>query len=367
MDTYNDSRWVVPQYVTACLRQQAPLKSLLNGVAVKLEPGEPFEHSRLLPERLQMSVTNEARETVNGFLDWITETDKPWAACLNVMDAHQPYLPRESYNEWATDSDRRVQEETSNKDRWQFYAGQEDWWKCETQEELYDGCIRQIDAALHHLVATLRQRGLLDETLVVITSDHGEGFGEQSRVRDSHPVARHRSGVHEALLHVPLVVHSPYSKPSSRGQRLDGVATLTNFPTAVDRVLAGESAADAFLGDDTVYAAADYDSIATEVEKVSRGGIAERYLEQLNISEYVDPAQIVYENVDESVRKSVVWGEDRATIRIDAPRSATVVDETDDGRVASEYQSLEPRDVKMTLTDDIDVESKERLAQLGYL
>lgn len=231
---------------------------------------------------------------------------------------------------------------------------------------LYDGCIRQIDAAIEQFVSALRQRGQLDNTLVVITSDHGEGFGEQSRLRDGHRVARHRSGAHEVLLHVPLLVHSPYSRQAG-GRQLTEVATLTNFPAAVERVLEGKPATDAFLGDCEVYAAADYDSIATEIEEGNRGGIAEEYLSNLDLNAYLDPSRIVYEDTGDSTVKYVDWGGDTAIIEIDTAKSATPVEETDAGRVSSAYQSFTRQDVKTSITEGFTAEVEERLNQLGYL
>jgi arylsulfatase len=365
-ESYDDSAPLIPQYVKACFRGRDTLKSLLNGVSAKLEPGEHFQHSPFLPKGLRQGITDVAAKTVDNFLEWTAGTENEWGACINMMDAHQPYLPLDRYNNWADSSARRIQEETANKDRWQFYSGHTDWWKCETLDGLYDGCIRQIDAAIEQLVSALRQRGQLDNTLVVITSDHGEGFGEQSRLRDGHRVARHRSGAHEVLLHVPLLVHSPYSRQAG-GRRLTEAATLTNFPAAVERVLEGKPATDAFLGDGEVYAAADYDSIATEIEEGNRGGIAEEYLSNLDLDAYLDPLRIVYEDTGDSTAKYVDWGGDTATIEIDTAQSATLVEETDAGRVSSAYQSFTRQDVKTSITEGFTAEAEERLNQLGYL
>src|SRR5207253_10423323 len=43
---------------------------------------------------------------------------------------------------------------------------------------LYAACIRQLDAWLARLLTLLDEHGLLDETQIVVTSDHGENFGE---------------------------------------------------------------------------------------------------------------------------------------------------------------------------------------------
>jgi arylsulfatase A-like enzyme len=66
----------------------------------------------------------------------------------------------------------------------------------------YDEEIVAADRALARLFAQLEKRGLLANTLVVITSDHGEEFGE-------HGGLLHRGTLHEEMLHVPLLVLGP--------------------------------------------------------------------------------------------------------------------------------------------------------------
>jgi arylsulfatase A-like enzyme len=69
----------------------------------------------------------------------------------------------------------------------------------------YEGCLRFVDQQLQHLLDELRTRELLDKTLVVIVSDHGEGFsqhyGRHGRL--------HGTLVYDEFLHVPLVIAGP--------------------------------------------------------------------------------------------------------------------------------------------------------------
>ncbi|MFB6196932.1 MAG: sulfatase-like hydrolase/transferase, partial [Halobacteriaceae archaeon] len=69
--------------------------------------------------------------------------------------------------------------------------------------------MRLVDAQLGRLLKALDRRNVLDETLVVVTSDHGDGIGERSRVQSGFRVAAHSAGIHESLLHVPLVARFP--------------------------------------------------------------------------------------------------------------------------------------------------------------
>jgi len=68
--------------------------------------------------------------------------------------------------------------------------------------ELYDGEVRANDESLRQLFGDLSARGLLDRTLSVVTSDHGEEFGEHGRVG-------HGQALYEESVAVPLVLHAP--------------------------------------------------------------------------------------------------------------------------------------------------------------
>jgi len=70
-------------------------------------------------------------------------------------------------------------------------------------EAAYDGGIRWTDAQIGLLLRRIEELGLDDNTIVIITSDHGEGFNEHSRV------ACHGYHLWEELLHVPLLVRFP--------------------------------------------------------------------------------------------------------------------------------------------------------------
>lgn len=69
-------------------------------------------------------------------------------------------------------------------------------------DDLYDACVRTGDEALGRVLDHLDALGIAEGTLVVFTSDHGEEIFE-------HGLATHGQGVHQELVHVPLVVAGP--------------------------------------------------------------------------------------------------------------------------------------------------------------
>ncbi|MGH7502344.1 MAG: sulfatase-like hydrolase/transferase [Longimicrobiales bacterium] len=145
------------------------------------------------------------------FLDWIDGIDgRPFFAFLNYFDAHHPYLPPAP---WDTlfgpllpGRDPTMREGRSFTPR-----------ELQAEIDAYDGSIRSLDDHLAWLIEDLDRRGLLDNTIVVVTSDHGEEFGE-------HGVFTHGNTLFERSLHVPLLIHYPAGLP--RGLRVaDWIST----------------------------------------------------------------------------------------------------------------------------------------------
>lgn len=87
----------------------------------------------------------------------------------------------------------------------------------------YDGEIAYLDQRLGEVFTFLREEGLLENTLLIITADHGENFGE-------HGFASHHFNLYDSLLHVPLLISYPEMIP--KGRKLKGVvSTVDIFPT----------------------------------------------------------------------------------------------------------------------------------------
>jgi arylsulfatase A-like enzyme len=91
---------------------------------------------------------------------------------------------------------------------------------------LYDAEIATVDRELGTLFGQMRESGLLDRTLVIVTSDHGENLGD-------HGLWDHRFSLHRTLRHVPLVVRYPGSFDGGRVVT-DVVRTEDLFPTVLE-------------------------------------------------------------------------------------------------------------------------------------
>lgn len=90
----------------------------------------------------------------------------------------------------------------------------------------YDGEIAYLDHMFGDLINYLEKKGILDNTIFIITSDHGENFGE-------HGLAVHPLCVYDSLLHIPLIISHPKLVP--KGRRISSlVSTVDILPTLTE-------------------------------------------------------------------------------------------------------------------------------------
>jgi arylsulfatase A-like enzyme len=90
----------------------------------------------------------------------------------------------------------------------------------------YDAALRYADAALASLLATVERLGIADRTVTIVTSDHGEAFGE-------HGITLHGNSLYEEVLRVPFVWHGPGLVAA--GRRVADVVSLADVvPTVLD-------------------------------------------------------------------------------------------------------------------------------------
>jgi arylsulfatase A-like enzyme/Flp pilus assembly protein TadD len=102
-------------------------------------------------------------------LEWLSgQREAPWFAFVHLYDPHAPYLPPAPFSE-------------------------------RFAQDLYRGEVAYVDDALGKFLDELKKRGQLENSLVVVTSDHGEGLGE-------HGERTHGMFAYETTLHVPLIL-----------------------------------------------------------------------------------------------------------------------------------------------------------------
>jgi arylsulfatase A-like enzyme len=132
------------------------------------------------------------------------KSDAPFFLFLNYMDAHAPYLPPVPFDTLFPGKNPKFDASLIERRRKTVLNGTP--LTTEERDHLisqYDGGIAYMDAEIANLLTYLRESGLYDNTLIIITSDHGEAFGEHSRLE--HAV----NSVYQDQLHVPLLIKYP--------------------------------------------------------------------------------------------------------------------------------------------------------------
>jgi arylsulfatase A-like enzyme len=153
--------------------------------------------------------------------------DRPFFVFLNYIDPHAPYEPpkvdmfvdkKYSRDEIAKATRVRMTDH--------YMHGTIDDEQFELLNQLYEAEINQVDRAVDNLYATLQADGRLNNTLIIITSDHGENLGE-------HGHFAHVFSIHNTLLKIPLIVMPPGGMPAG-SVRHDTAQLLDLFPTVLE-------------------------------------------------------------------------------------------------------------------------------------
>lgn len=151
-----------------------------------------------------------AAEVNREFLSWVSNTDgRPYFAFLNYFDAHEPFDPPEPFDRRFGAPFKSANLTFSRTDHFGEARGRENMSAIERQAQIdaYDDGIAYEDESVGRLLDELTARGRLENTVVIVTADHGEEFGEHGRFG-------HGSSLSWTLLHVPLLVSFPGRIPS---------------------------------------------------------------------------------------------------------------------------------------------------------
>jgi len=167
-------------------------------------------------------------------LERLAGGDRPFYLFLRHMDPHAPYLPPEPFERMfyhgneCDPANRSMDPVMSFKPFCDFFAS---WMPPGISDKdyviaQYDGAVAYMDAAIATIFTALRTLGILDDTIVVINSDHGETLYDHECWFDHH-------GIYDNVLHVPLIIRYPAKLP--QGRRLAGYNQQKDLvPTLLD-------------------------------------------------------------------------------------------------------------------------------------
>jgi arylsulfatase A-like enzyme len=187
---------------------------------------------------------SEEASSIDVCLDAIDEADRgPFYSLIHLMDTHASYQPREDlirenldrYDDAENTPLSELADEygvdTVTGERCEYWSRRYSNWKGEKHgvgtahiAARYDGAVREADEKIGRLVAGLDERGLREETMIVVLADHGESLTDHGILHDHH-------GLYDCTTQIPLVV----DVPDESSTRRDDFVQITDIaPTVLD-------------------------------------------------------------------------------------------------------------------------------------
>ena len=201
-----------------------------------------FDHFDIQPadELDYLKMTNRRATAVSDrAIEWIDSKPKEekFFLWLHYFDPHDPYDAPVAHRVFEPSNpkydaiDRRLAlyEGTKSGERWEFAGHVFSPEHVQYLVGLYDAEIQFMDAQVERVLAHLRERELLENTVVVFTSDHGERLGEDNRWD-------HCQSLHEIEVRVPLMVSVGGKRLAGIRRSSEPVSTLDIVPTVLELV-----------------------------------------------------------------------------------------------------------------------------------
>ncbi len=198
-------------------------------------------------EQLQRGMKATAERVLQQALDYLDQVrDRKFFLFVHFWDPHTIYAPPEKYDAFYGGADPRDPGNTTlravMKTAWgRFFMS--NWKDVDARYDgvtdmqrivsLYDGEVRHADDHAGVLMARLGDLGLADDTLVVLTSDHGETLDETNNCWRGQEVHFGHVGLTEPNVHVPLILRKPGLVP--QGKTVDALVHHVDItPTILD-------------------------------------------------------------------------------------------------------------------------------------
>jgi len=182
-------------------------------------------------------------DDINAFaIPWIrSHAEKDFFIYVHYWDPHTIYLPPEPYRTMfykgddPTNPANRSLDSLKRSVLWPFvkrfinriqeaHGLAEEITDIDFVKAHYDGEVRYVSDKIGELLQALEDLGIKDETLIVLTSDHGESLGEHNEFFD-------HCTVYEPIIRVPLIMRYPEELP--KGRRIEGLVQSIDLPRTI--------------------------------------------------------------------------------------------------------------------------------------
>jgi arylsulfatase A-like enzyme len=315
-DTYIDYPWNQEISLQAAINNSA-FAGTLTELARRLLIPVPGRYP-LAFRRRAWAIAAQARTWLDGVnrrnASLAAASRRPFFMFLNLMDVHGPFLPAATAaGQFGTEPGLTSKQAVPEcgwiaLHQWQQAVPEEQPRRRDELDavsrrlaDLYDECLLGMDAALGRFLGGLRDSGMLKNTWVVITADHGEHFGE-------HNMFGHGSSLYNELTHVPLIIIPPLgsglsghdSAASLRGRRVDVPVSTRNLAATIAELIdpaglhpfPGRSLAAAWTSDPT----ANTDPVLSQLEEPSLRGQDFRTDDVTKVDSLIDDGHVLIDS-----------------------------------------------------------------------
>jgi arylsulfatase A-like enzyme len=176
---------------------------------------------------------NGAYYTNKYIKQWLRKhylNDFPFFLLIHYLETHAPYkwIPKPYRTAYLENGLGFADIKKVNQDYQKYLVGTIEMKEHDFQilNALYDAEIAYLDFRVNEIFNLLKEMEILDDTLLIITSDHGENIGD-------HNLMHHAYCLYDTLLKVPLIIRCPEVFPPS-SVNFELVSTLDIFPTLMD-------------------------------------------------------------------------------------------------------------------------------------
>ncbi len=135
-------------------------------------------------------IERPAEKVIAPAMEWISGQSQKWFAWIHLFDPHEPYIPPPPFDQ-------------------------------EYRHDPYSGEVAYVDAQLGRLFDFLQEKGMMENTVIVLTSDHGEALGEKGE-------RTHSYFAYNNTIRIPLIIRIPGMKAETIEEN---VCHIDIFPT----------------------------------------------------------------------------------------------------------------------------------------
>jgi arylsulfatase A-like enzyme len=205
----------------------------VRGVAKQLFDGNPIVNAAnaVYGQFARKRADDDGAKSTNRWVsDWLDDRDDsdPFFLFINYLEPHLEYRPPEVFaEEYLPEGVSYAEAMEVNQDAWSYIANDVEIAErdFEILEALYHAEIAYLDERIGELRRLLEEAGEWEDTIFVVTGDHGENIGD-------HGLMDHQYSLHDTLIHVPLVIHGG---AFTGGKSVDELVQLTDIaPTLLD-------------------------------------------------------------------------------------------------------------------------------------